>query len=295
MKFKIILIFILALLISTATYAVSPITGLRVIGNAPFNQNYQPNSAGFIYSNYSRIAWDAVPGAISYKVRFSNKQYPGTYDRKEEFQTTNNSNFDCTPYYLSVEPNWWGYVTVVAVTATGDLERSNPILINYSGTSADLIQSSDLSAGSVVDGVQYTLKLKTGFKFIATKYNSYIGFSSVDNRVLVLLRAKHQKDSIDAAAQISQSPEVLTALDNTAQISNACFPNPTHGEFIVRMNLPKDKTVEIKVYDNFSRLVKTAITNVSETTISIAGEQAGVYFVRYSIDGKNYNYKVVKL
>lgn len=292
MKFKIILIFILALLISTATYAVSPITGLRVIGNQRYSDPQA--EAGYIYSTTSIIAWDAVPGATGYDLRFAHYRTNNSYDKlayETYGYTTNNTAFNVNEGYKHVD-----YAQdsrqVVYITARGVSLEESVLDINY-GATETIVNSSQITSGVFLAGS--TIQLKPGFKMIANKNGgNFIAFTGVDARNWVGLRVKQQKDSIEVA-QISQSPEILTALDNTAQISNACFPNPTHGEFIVRMNLPKDKTVEIKVYDNFSRLVKTAITNVSETTISIAGEQAGVYFVRYSIDGKNYNYKVVKL
>jgi hypothetical protein len=82
---------------------------------------------------------------------------------------------------------------------------------------------------------------------------------------------------------------------NDTLISDNIFPNPTHGEFTVRMNLPEHQTSEIRVYDSMGKLVKTVVASATETLVSIEDQPAGIYLVRYTVDGKNQSAKIVKL
>jgi Zn-dependent metalloprotease len=122
------------------------------------------------------------------------------------------------------------------------------------------------------------------------------GFSATIGCKFHARMLKLEEGEMDYAPRIeNENIEDLNMPSKAPELSNSCFPNPTHGEFTVRMDLPEHQTSEIRVYDSMGKLVKTMVASATETLISIGDQPAGIYFVRYTVDGKDQSAKVVKL
>lgn len=73
------------------------------------------------------------------------------------------------------------------------------------------------------------------------------------------------------------------------------YPNPTKDNFLVKTTLSENERIEVLVYDNMGRNIKTVETSSENTFISLQNESAGVYFVRFKQNNQIYNFKIIKL
>ncbi len=219
-------------------------------------------------SNY-KLTWDALGGALFYNIYVD-----GIF-----FQSSTTNSATCNL------PS--GQLVVTAVNPAQTFAKSQIVNIQPKTNVQTTDPAYNLGAGSYDNQVVRTYNtgrnLVNGFTFTATKSSVFTLAATPDCSGDRVIRN-------DEASEQELKPE-----SDSKTISNSCFPNPTHGEFKVRMDLPENQTSEIRVYDSMGKLVKTVVASTTETLVSIEDQPAGIYFVRYTVDGKDQSAKVVKL
>jgi hypothetical protein len=163
---------------------------------------------------------------------------------------------------------------------------------NIFGSSKDFIANNSINASNVISnnanvhyGANNSITLLPGFS---------VDLGSTFTADLV---GCNSTSSISFVSKQSNGEEAIQKGErgNNTLSNNNIFPNPTHGEFTIRMNLSENQTSEIRVYDSMGKLVKTVVASATETLVSIEDQSAGIYFVRYTVDGKDQSAKIVKL
>jgi Secretion system C-terminal sorting domain len=237
-----------------------------------------PAPTGLTLKSYScntlNVGWNAVTGATSYAVYLNGVK-----------QTTVSSN-SVTLSGLNTGTSY--NITVTATTSAGTSSQS-AVLAATPALPTILTFNTDLSASSKLGVASQEVDLDPGFDFIGTTANTFEAYTSTTCPAskLAVVRESDLTEEVDN----SQSDNASKA----PEVTNSCFPNPTHGEFTVRMNLPEHQTSEIRVYDSMGKLVKSVVASSTETLVSIEDQPAGIYFVRYTVDGKDQSAKIVKL
>jgi hypothetical protein len=237
-----------------------------------------PAPTGLTLKSYScntlNVGWNAVTGATSYAVYLNGVK-----------QTTVSTN-SATLSGLNTGTSY--NITVTATTSAGTSSQS-AVLAATPKLPTILTFNTDLSASSKLGVASQEVDLDPGFDFVATAANTFEAYTSTTcpaSKLAVVGEADLTEEVDNSQSDnASKAPEV----------TNSCFPNPTHGEFTVRMNLPEHQTSEIRVYDSMGKLVKTVVASSTETLVSIEDQPAGIYFVRYTVDGKDQSAKIVKL
>ncbi len=215
-------------------------------------------------SNY-KLTWDPLSNAIGYNIFVD-----GVF-----IQSTTTNSATCNL------PS--GQLVVTAFNPGLTFAKSQIVIIQPKQDFAV-----DLSGGGTYNNQVFRTNktgrgLGNGFTFTATKSSMFTLAATPSCSGDKVIRNDEESDQENK--QVSDSKTV----------SSSCFPNPTHGEFTVRMNLPEHQTSEIRVYDSMGKLVKTVVASATETLVSIEDQPAGIYFVRYTVDGKDHSAKVVKL
>lgn len=84
---------------------------------------------------------------------------------------------------------------------------------------------------------------------------------------------------------------VITSVDDQDMASDCrIFPNPNHGIFSVEM--PKEVS-HMAIVDAYGKEVKSFV-DFKSGTVDLRDQQAGIYFIKYAIDQRNYVFKLVK-
>ena len=237
-----------------------------------------PSPTGLTLKSYScntlNVGWNAVSGATSYAVYLNGVP---------KFTTSTNS---ATLSGLTTGTDY--YIEVEAITPAGRSSKSAPFGATPT-LPTTLTLNTDLSASSKLGVASQEVVLDPGFDFVGTAtktFEAYISTSCPASK-LAVIRESDLTEEVDNGQSDKAS--------KSAEVTNSCFPNPTHGEFTVRMDLPEHQTSEIRVYDSMGKLVKSVVASATETLVSIEDQPAGIYFVRYTVDGKDQSAKVVKL
>jgi hypothetical protein len=246
--------------------------------------------AGMNGCSVPTLSWDPYPGATSYNLHFNGIWIPvdgckggsicTSYNVNFVKNTNQNVNYDLTfssTVYPGATPT---DVYVTPVNSNGEISGASSSVLKF-----------DLEANSLSFSQTYNspLDISTG-----TAYGSII----LDNGFSFLGSASQTFSAVSLSgcmprAGVKKLEDSDDSKDN--MVTNSCFPNPTHGEFTVRMDLPENQTSEIRVYDSMGKLVKTVVASATETLVSIEDQPAGIYFVRYTVDGKDQSAKIVKL
>ena len=185
----------------------------------------------------------------------------------------NNSQADCA---LQIKPS--------SIGGQANLQLLAPI----SNDTYNFIASESINASNVISTnakVHYgapSVNLIPGFS--AKLGSVFIANSTLSNS----LKSVKEPRSVNEYEQNTDNG--INTLSN-----NNIFPNPTQGEFTLRMDLPENLTSEIRVFDSMGKLVKTVVASSTEILVSIEDQPAGIYFVRYTVDGKDQSAKIVKL
>lgn len=82
-----------------------------------------------------------------------------------------------------------------------------------------------------------------------------------------------------------------TGLEDPENLKSKIYPNPSRDNIYIKLN--KSAIENIKVYDFSGRIVKPTITSSTDDLIKINFEQAGIYFLKISKEGREYVQKVV--
>jgi gingipain R len=181
---------------------------------------------------------------------------------------------------------------VVIPYSKGGCPENFTVSNSLNGGTHEFLASNSITASNVISnnanvhyGANNSITLLPGFsvEYGSTFSADLFGCNPYNSLYLV----GEQSNEEEAGQNIDKSNEAL--------FNNNIFPNPTHGEFTVRMDLPEQQTSEIRVYDSMGKLVKSVVASATETVVSIEEQPAGIYLVRYTVDGKNHSAKIVKL
>jgi hypothetical protein len=64
------------------------------------------------------------------------------------------------------------------------------------------------------------------------------------------------------------------------------YPNPTNGISTVQCHLPENQTGELTVFDITGKQVASYQLTSENTTIQLPPLSSGIYFIRFSVNGK---------
>lgn len=149
------------------------------------------------------------------------------------------------------------------------------------------------------DGVYFYPIKKVSSKAVNGTSNSAINYEIMDENVLNG-RSYYRLKQIDIHKKITFSRIVSLERNAGNEIEFVIYPNPSNGKVFVNLKgIETNKEVGVKFYNNNGQLIRQyytdAFTIQSDDFNKELGEfnETGMYMVVFTMDGKNYNGKLI--
>ena len=84
----------------------------------------------------------------------------------------------------------------------------------------------------------------------------------------------------------SSSQENLNKISDNGKFHVSVFPNPTKGDINIDFKTLDFQSVEVKLFDSYGNLIETQHGSADGIHISLAGEAAGIYFLKIYSNGE---------
>jgi N-acetylmuramoyl-L-alanine amidase len=238
-------------------------------------------------------SYDLYRNAVLYASDITGTQYlntavtPGTsysyyVKAKNNIGTLNNSNGTLNATALTCPPG--SFTLTVTPTCSGTTSAMNLTwTASVNATSYDIYRNGNLYASDVTG----TSFLNT---YLITPGNTYSYYMKAKNSAGTL---NNSNGTISKVA-ISCSARLAAPDDNIIVV----HPNPTSGIFHIGMEDVSDKTVDIAVYTVTGQLIHATRYQSQEEkstkTIDISSFSSGLYFVKVTLDDREYTHRILK-
>ncbi len=204
------------------------------------------------------------------------------------------------PIVSGVEPNSGSDQPLpVALSKINIVKFSDFILLKWSTATESNNYGWEIERSKINKQDQKPYSWQTiGFVKGSGNSNSPKEYSFIDKNVLYGEYAYRLKQ-IDIDGTSSYSEELRITFGNKPETYEIkAFPNPFNPSTTIRFSLPEAGKVTINLYDIRGSLIKNLVNNYFDAGIyqeRIDGSNLanGLYIVRFNVNGKNYNYKIL--